>query len=626
MRPVTQVLVLVLFLVAGVAPPSWAQGAISYRLSFPEREHRIMNVEVTFPDLPPEPLRLHISRSSPGRYALHEFAKNVFDVRVTDTAGQPLALTRPTPDEWDVVMHPTAVRVTYRVFGDSVDGTYLAVDATHAHINMPAAIMWARGLELRPSLIRFEPPPGTGWRVATQLMPGNDPLTFTAPNLQYLMDSPAEVSAFTLRTFTVQDEARTPVFRLALHHTGTDAEVTPFLRDIERIVREERSVFGEFPAYEGNTYTFITDYVPWARSDGMEHRNSTVIASASSIRDNRVGLLRAIAHEFFHCWNVERIRPRSLEPFKFDDVNVSGELWLAEGFTNYYDRLALRRAGLTDVKEFTSEMASTINTVVTGPGRLVRSAEEMSQAAAFFDGARWMDPTDGNNTYISYYTWGEAIALGLDLTLRDRTNGRITLDHFMRAMWQAHGKPGGRLIGYVDRPYTIDEAKTVLASVSGDAAFAQDFFSRYIQGHDVVDYAPLLARAGLVMRPAAGAQAYAGRLQLEDAGNGARVTAFVPAGSPAYKAGLDRDDVLVSAGGQTIRGVADLSKALQSRKPGDMIPIVFVRRGERVSAVMTLSADPSQEIVAAEQIGQPLTDAQKQFRDTWLSSLSRNVF
>jgi predicted metalloprotease with PDZ domain len=160
-----------------------------------------MNVEVTFPDLPPEPLRLHISRSSPGRYALHEFAKNVFDVRVTDTAGQPLALTRPTPDQWDVVMHPNAVRVTYRVFGDSVDGTYLAVDATHAHINMPAAIMWARGLELRPSLIRFEPPPGTGWRVATQLMPGNDPLTFTAPNLQYLMDSPAEVSAFTLRTF-----------------------------------------------------------------------------------------------------------------------------------------------------------------------------------------------------------------------------------------------------------------------------------------------------------------------------------------------------------------------------------------------------------------------------------------
>jgi predicted metalloprotease with PDZ domain len=358
----------------------------------------------------------------------------------------------------------------------------------------------------------------------------------------------------------------------------------------------------------------------------MEHRNSTILTSSSSIRDDRMGLLRAMAHEFFHCWNVERIRPRSLEPFKFDQVNLSGELWLAEGFTNYYHRLMLQRAGLTTVKDFAGEIASTINTVVTGPGRLVRSAEEMSQAAAFIDGARWADPTNGNNTYISYYTWGEAIALGLDLTLRDRTTGRVTLDHFMRAMWQTYGKPGARLIGYVDRPYTIDEAKTVLASVSGDATFAQDFFARYIQGHDVVDYAALLARAGLVMRPAAAGQAYAGRLQLEDAGNGARITGLVPAGSPAYRAGLDRDDVLVSVGGQTIRGVADLAKALQSRKPGDMVPIVFVRRGERVSAVMTLGADPFAEIVPAEQAGQSLTDAQKQFREAWLSSLSRNVF
>ena len=621
-----RVLAFALVIVAVQATHARAQSAISYRLSFPEREHRIMNVEVTFPDLPPEPLRLHISRSSPGRYALHEFAKNVFDVHITDTAGQPLAVTRPTPDEWAVAMHPNSVRVTYRVFGDSIDGTYLAVDASHAHINMPAAIMWASGLELRPSVIRFEPPPGAGWRVATQLMPGNDPLTFTAPNFQYLMDSPAEVSAFVLRTFTVQDDARTPVFRVALHHTGTDADVTPFLRDIERVVREERNVFGEYPAYEGNAYTFIADYLPWSRGDGMEHRNSTIVTSASSIRDDRKGLLRSIAHEFFHCWNVERIRPRSLEPFKFDDVNLSGELWLAEGFTNYYQRLAMQRAGVTTVKEFADEIASTINTVLTSPGRLVRSAEEMSQGAAFVDGARWTDPTNGNNTYISYYTWGEAIALGLDLTLRDRSNGRVTLDHFMRAMWQTYGKPGARLIGYVDRPYTIDEAKTVLASVSGDATFAQDFFARYIQGHDVVDYAPLLARAGLVMRPAAAGQAYAGRLQLEDAGNGARVTGLVPAGSPTYRAGLDRDDVLVSVGGQTIRGVADLAKALQSRKPGDMVPIVFVRRGERVSAVMTLGADPFAEIVPAEQAGQSLTDAQQQFRDAWLSSLSRNVF
>ena len=626
MSRVQRILAIAVIAIASSAGPGWAQGVITYRFSFAAREHRLMDVEAMFTDLPSEPLRLRMSRSSPGRYALHGFAKNVSDVRITDADGKPLAVTRPGPDGWDVAMHPGSVRVRYRVFGDSVDGTYLAVDATHAHINMPAVIMWARGLELRPMMLRFEPPAGAGWRVATQLMPGNDQLTFTAPNLQYLMDSPTEVGAFTLRSFTVPDEGRTPVFRLALHHTGGDTEVASFLRDVERIVREERAVFGEFPVYEGNTYTFIADYLPWARGDAMEHRNSTALASRSSIRDNPIALLQSIAHEFFHCWNVERIRPRSLEPFNFEDANVSGELWLAEGFTNYYGPLSLQRAGITTVKDFAAEIGSTIDTVLTGPGRLVGTAEQMSQAAVFADGAQWRDPTNADNTFISYYEWGEAIALGLDLVLRDRSNGRITLDDFMRAMWRTFGKPGGRLMGYVDRPYTLDDVKATLASVAGDAAFAQDFFSRYIQGHEIVDYASLLARAGFVMRPAAPGQAYAGRFPLEDAGNGARVAALVPAGSPAYLAGLDRDDVIVSAGGQTIRTGADFSRALQSRKPGDTLPIVFLRRGDRVSAVMTLAADPHHEVVPAEQIGHPLSDAQKRFRDAWLSSSSRNVF
>ena len=286
-----------------------------------------------------------MSRSSPGRYALHEFAKNVFDVRITDEAGKALAVTRPNPHEWDVTGHAGTVRVTYKVFGDRLDGTYLAVDASHAHINMPAAIMWARGFERRPVTIRFERPTGTSWRVATQLSPGTDPLSFTAPNLQYLMDSPSEFGTFTLRSFTAPDDRRTPVFRLAVHHTGTDAEVDGLARDVEAIVREARHVFGEYPPFEGNTYTFIADYLPWAHGDGMEHRNSTILTSPSSIQADRLDLLDTIAHEFFHTWNVERIRPKSLEPFNFEEANMSGELWLAEGFTSYYGPLTLKRAG-----------------------------------------------------------------------------------------------------------------------------------------------------------------------------------------------------------------------------------------------------------------------------------------
>src|SRR5687767_4011189 len=181
----------VVFLLVSVAAPSaFAQAPVAYRLSFPEREHRLMQVDATFSDVLPGPLQLRMSRSSPGRYALHEFAKNVFDVRVDDGAGRMLTVDRPNPHEWDVTGHNGTVHVSYRVFGDRVDGTYLAIDSTHAHINMPAAIMWARGLELRPATVRFEAPPGASWRVATQLIPGSDPSTYIAPNLQYLMDSP----------------------------------------------------------------------------------------------------------------------------------------------------------------------------------------------------------------------------------------------------------------------------------------------------------------------------------------------------------------------------------------------------------------------------------------------------
>ena len=319
-----------------------------------------------------------------------------------------------------------------------------------------------------PIEVRFEPPAGSGWRVATQLFPGANEFTFTAPNLQYLMDSPTEVGTFDLRSFTVPDGARTPTFRVAVHHSGDGAELDAFARDVEKIVREARNVYGEFAPFDGGTYTFLADYLPHGNFDGMEHRNSTVITADRSIRGSRVELLDTVAHEFFHSWNVERIRPKSLEPFNFDDANMSGELWLAEGFTSYFGPLVMRRAGLTTTRELAQEMGRTINAVLNGPGRRVRTAEEMSQQAPFVDAATATDRTSFENTFISYYTWGEAIGLALDLTLRERSGGRATLDAFMRAMWERFGKPGGTP-GYVDRPYTIDDARAVLATVADDA-------------------------------------------------------------------------------------------------------------------------------------------------------------
>jgi predicted metalloprotease with PDZ domain len=600
-----------------------AQSPVAYRLSFPEREHHLMNVEIAFPDVPPGPLQLRMSRSSPGRYSLHDFAKNVFDVRATDHAGKLLTVSRPNPNQWDVTGHTGTVRVQYRVFGDRLDGTYLAIDSTHAHINMPAALMWARGMERRAMTVRVERPPGTSWNVATQLQLGTDTFSFSAPNLQYLMDSPVEFSQFSLRTFTAPDENRTPVFRLAVHHTGTETELDGLARDVQAIVRETRHVFREYPPFEGNTYTFIADYLPGASGDGMEHRNSAVLTSSSSIRTSRHDLLDTISHEFFHAWNIERIRPQSLEPFNLDDVSISGELWLGEGFTSYYGALIMKRTGLSTVRRFAQDMGEAIDVVVNGPGRALRSAVEMSQMAPFVDRAASTDRTNFGSIYISYYTWGAAIGLGLDLTLRDRSDGRVTLDDFMRALWDRYGRPGTRTAGYVETPYTIDNLEAALGAVAGDPAFADDFFARYIQGREVVDYARLLAKAGFVLRRRAAGRATAGSLQIQDAQTGARVIDYVPFGSPAYNAGLERDDVIVSLGGARVATVTDVDRALMTRKPGDSLQVVYERRGERITSILTLVEDPGLELVPAEDAGHAPTDAQRKFRDSWLASAAR---
>jgi predicted metalloprotease with PDZ domain len=286
----------------------------------------------------------------------------------------------------------------------------------------------------------------------------------------------------------------------------------------------------------------------------------------------------------------------------------------------------MTRAGLYTLNDFVQEMAGAINTVLTGPGRQIRTPVEMSQFAPFVDAATSIDRTSFSNTFISYYTWGEAIGLGLDLTLRDRSDGRVTLDDFMRELWVRHGRPGINAQGYVERPYTMADLKAVLAAVSGDAAFADDFFARHIEGHDAVDYAPLLARAGLVLRPAAAGRAFAGELPLQDGPRGARVAGSVSFGSPAYDAGLERDDIIVSAGGARVTSADDFDRAVTSRKPGTVLPIAFERRGEQVTGALRLVEDPRQELVPAEQAGQTLTEAQRQFRDAWLRSVERNAF
>src|SRR5215204_1447610 len=487
----------VLLLVASLSAQQGGAAPVTYKLTFASAVHHVADVEVTFSGVPPGTLQARMSRSSPGRYAVHEFSKNVYDVHAFDGKGNALALTRPNPYQWDVTGHDGTVRIAYKVFGDLVDGTYLAIDPGHAHMNMPAALMWARKMDDRPVRVTFTPPAGSNWKAATQLFPTPDPWTFTAPNLQYLFDSPTELSDFTLREFTVKNpDGKTYTIRAAVHSSSSDQDVDQYAEGVQKIVREAVTVFGEYPQFDTGNYTFLADYLPTNDGDGMEHRNSTVVTGSGNVRN----ALGTASHEFFHCWNVERIRPQGLEPFNYEEANLTDSLWVAEGFTQYYGSLIMGRAGLAQVGSTVRGIGNLANAVINGSGRQVRSPVEMSHMAPFTDAARAVDPTNFATTFISYYTYGGAVALGLDLSLRDKTDGKVTLDHYMRALWNAHGKPPAPQPGLVAKPYSLTDLRDLLVEVSGDRAFADDFYKRYMTGREVVDYARLMQRAGIVLR------------------------------------------------------------------------------------------------------------------------------
>ncbi|MGE0862309.1 MAG: M61 family metallopeptidase [Vicinamibacterales bacterium] len=610
-----------------VSSTAWAQAPVEYKLSFPAPEHRWMQVEVKFPGVPAGVLQVRMARTSPGRYALHEFAKNVFDVSVVNGKGQPLSSARPDPHQWDVAGHDGTVVISYKVFGDRTDGTYLGIDSMHAHINIPAALMFARGWFERPARVTFVQPPGKTWKVATQLFPTADPLVFTAPNIHYLMDSPTDFSDYTLREFSVDDGQKRagppPTFRIALTHDGTDAEADAFARDVERIVRETIPIFGELPQFETNTYTFLSTYLPWASGDGMEHRNSTSLTSSGALRNpgQRQGILGTVSHEFFHAWNMERLRSAGVEPFDFENADMSDDLWLGEGFTSYFDSLILHRAGLLPLEALLGELAGSINAVTLGPGRQFRSPVDMSRMAPFVDAAAAIDRTAFPNLFISYYTYGSVIGLGLDLSLRDRSNAQVTGDQFMRALWTEFGRPGQKTPGKVSTPYTVSGLKESLAKVAGDRGFANDFFGKFVEGREVVDFAPLLNRAGLVFRKRAAGKAFAGQVQLQAGGSALRVGSLVPWQSPLYKAGVAQDDQLTNLGGVALTSMAAFEEVMAKQKPGAAVPLRFVRRsGEVVNGTITFDEDPRIEIVTVESTGGTLTADQRKFRESWLNS------
>ena len=611
---------IVAFLVCG--PVALAQGddAVRYRVSLANARHHEARIDVRFPDVGDSPLAVVMSRSSPGRYALHEFAKNVHSVSARDSAGRELETRRVAVNQWHVGGHDGTVVFSYTLFGDRCDGTYSAIDETHAHLNAPATFVWARGLEQRPALVSLDVP--TSWRIATQLPFGDEETVLVADDLAYLLDSPIEASEHDVYSWTIdgpnsssvdgqggRGDAGKQEVRIALHHLGTSEEAEEYVAAARKIVAEQIAIFGESPRFDHGSYTFIADYLPWASGDGMEHRNSTILTSSSSLASNMIGLLGTVAHEFLHAWNVERLRPRSLEPFDFERANMSSELWFGEGFTSYYDRLTMVRAGVMSPEQYYGRLSGHLSFVINSPGHEVQGPAAMSRLAPFVDAATWIDPTSRANTFVSYYTYGAVLGLALDLELR-ASFGK-TLDDFMALLWRRFGRS--------ETPYELTDLEQTLGEVSS-AVFAEQWFASHVYGNELPDYETLLAHAGLSLRLAEPERAWIGAVRLEDHQNGVRISSSTRRGSPLHEAGLDRHDVILEANGAPLLGASDLYDVVAVYEPGDSLKLRVRERGSERDVSVILQVDPELDVVPYESAKLELTSAMERLRSEWLGS------
>ncbi len=589
-----------------------AQERIHYDISFPNAVHHEAEISITYRNLSKEPLEMRMSLSSPGRYAVHQFGKNVSQVRAWDQNEKPLNLKRTAPEMWTVSQHKGWVRISYTLFADWTDGTYSEIDESHAHLNMPATFMWARNMEEHPISVTFQLSQTSKWQIATQLAPIRKPNTYSAPNLQYFLDSPTELSDFDKREWYVKDPTGHGAgFQLVVHHDGSEAEVDQFQEMVKKNVEEMIAVYGELPAFDHNAYTFLCDYRPGNDGDGMEHRNSTVITSSQSLAASIKDRMGTVSHEFFHAWNVERIRPKSLEPFDFEQPNMSSELWFAEGFTSYYGPLVLARADIYDLSTYAGKISGSLNYVLNRPGSQIASPVEMSQMAAFVDAATAVDPTAFHNTFTSYYAYGAVVALALDLEIRTNYEG-LSLDNVMQEIWRRYGK--------TEIPYTNRDLLAVLAEVVNDKAFAESFFDSFIFGHERPDHEMLLAHAGLRLRTQNPGEASLGLEGIGFSDDQATITYGTLKGSPLYKAGLERGDILISIDGRSLKHEKALAKSLKNKKPGDTASVVFQRQGTMQTRTLTLIEDPTLEVVTFEASGETISDEIRAFRKAWLGS------
>ncbi len=587
---------------------------LSYRLEMDRPSTHLLKVEITAKQVTEPVLRFAMPAWAPGRYAIYDFAKNVQEFTAAGANGQTLPWTQPDKQTWavDTSHCGGTLRVSYKVFANDLTGSFSQFDTSHAAINGASVFMYLAGNKPDPLTLTLQPP--KGWKIVSGFSMSLTQTTFQVPNYDILVDTPLEISPDVWAN-DFEEDGKT--FRVAVHsYADQDSSAgnrAALVDGLKKIVHSEMAMM---PEPDFSHYTFLFHFDPGLpMGDGMEHLNSTDIIVHGRLSGNGLSqALETAAHEFFHLWNVKRLRPVGLGPFNYSREVYTRSLWFVEGVTTYYSYVNLLRSGIWGEKEFLDRMAGEVRALREAPGRKLMSAESSSFHAWFYDRSPQMQETNFANTTISYYNKGALLGMLLDLEIRSATHGEKSLDDVMRLMYRKFYESPAATYYLHGRGYTEKDILDAVNQVSG-ADFAP-FFQQYIDGTAPLPYKEALARAGLGLHIATSPQAPPSLgVLVEPVDTGVRIFAVQPGGA-ADRAGLSRDDVLISVDDQSL-ATDSLADRLSIYPVGAKVLFEVERHEDRHLMYVQLGPPQPDEYSITELPG--ATEEQLKIRQGWLS-------
>ena len=602
--------------------------SINYRLSMSRPVSHLFEVSIEVElskDSTAQSIDFQMAQWAPGRYAVFDFAKNVQEFQAlggicpadAKCKMSTFPVIRVDGQTWRVsTMNAHSLTVRYKVFGNDLSGTFSQLDPRHANYNGHSIFMYVVNHKPDPVKLVIDPP--AGWRIVNGWTERADQRQWQFGNWDLMVDTPTEIAPdWTMDEFEVDGKR----YHVMVHSFGDEGGKRPALvRNIEKIVRAETAMWGP---PEFNAYTFLIHFAADDHSgDGMEHLTSTQIIEPGALGEPGVygSALGTVAHEFFHVWNVKRLRPLELGPWDFTRPVSTRGLWIAEGVTNYYGHVMLRRAGIWDDTQFLRRESETITGIENAPGSRLMSAENSSLSAPFLDDAPHAQRTNLGNTAISYYPKGELIGMVLDLIIRGRTDGKASLDEVMRRMYDEFYLNAPNATYYLrGRGYVPDDLQRVASQVSGYDF--TDFFNRYVRDVEALPYDEAFGYLGLRVAREAAREPYDAGITVDWENTTSLRIKSVRNYSPAEDAGLQEGDEILKLAGKSLKRENWLV-TLSHYKQGDRVPLSVKR--DRRTIQTTLKLGPPERFEYRIQEKTDATPQQKALREAWLKGATTN--